>query len=169
MNKLWIGLLLLVSIISTGCTGIVTQNKDEYKTSTSVSLDSYVVNRPYAKVTATMKSKAKECLDMKLKRRSCSGNNCSDDYITYTPTLEYTAKKTELSVQIDAPYTFRWWKEPPGGKYILSAVITPTDVNKTKLDVYRPWIGYDLIQSAVRNWAEGSNPDCPNLAREGNW
>lgn len=166
MDKQWMCLLLPVIMLSTGCTGIVAQNKEEYKTSTGVSLESYVVNRPYSKVAATMKSKTKECLDIKLRRRSCVGNNCSDDYVTYTPTLNQTANNLELSVQIDVPHALRWWKEPPGGKYILTAVITPTEVNKTKLDVYRPWAGYDLIPSAVRNWAEGTNLGCPNLAKE---
>jgi hypothetical protein len=170
MNKSARWLITLLAIPVLGCS--VPQTRTEFKEVSAGSRESYEVNRPYGKVVEILKTKSAECLSTRLRRRQCTGSNCADDIITYTPTIVHAGNKLELSVQVDVPRSMtdlRLYKDPKGGRFIVLADVAPSGKGKTKLDVYAPYWTNKTIPKAVRHWAEGTSLGCPNLAEETPW
>jgi hypothetical protein len=57
-------------------------------------------------------------------------------------------------------------KPPPGGVYIFVADATPQG-NRTRIQIYGPSKGYDVLHRAVRGWASGENLGCPDMTKIG--
>ena len=43
----------------------------------------------------------------------------------------------------------------------------PLPGNRTRMQIYGPSIGYDVVYRAIRGWASGDNLGCPDLTRIG--
>jgi hypothetical protein len=85
---------------------------------------------------------------------------------TYKPTVLVTDKKAELHVQMHHEKgVLKVSKEPEGGYYLLVADAIPVDKNTTRVVLYRPSMGYDVLIKAIKGWATGANQGCPDLTK----
>lgn len=167
--------IVLVSGLASGCaTAPMPQTAEEYRQIVAKDeifgtlFETYEVNQPYSKVAATLKAKAKECLDLKLAFEQCIKRSCQDFDVFYTPTVLSQARKTELHVQWrrtpeNAIYTNG--KPPAKGPYILVADAVPAGNGKTRMNIYTTKHVYTLLPPAIKHWASGTNMGCPNLAQ----
>ena len=53
------------------------------------------------------------------------------------------------------------------GAYIIVADAYPQPGNRTRMQLYGPSIGYDVVYRAIRGWASGENLGCPDLTKIG--
>lgn len=86
--------------------------------------------------------------------------------ISYKPTVMLSENKAELHVQKHVHGAVSiGGKEPDGGHYFLVVDAIPLGKKKTKVDFYYGTIGNGLILQAVKGWATGENPGCPDLTK----
>lgn len=127
--------------------------------------ETYVVKRPFAEVARTFDKKAAECLSGTLTSVSkpvIGFGQSTHTYGWFKPTVLGSAEKAELHFQ--AKFKNEIQKSPEDGVYYLVADASPASRGQTRIDVY--WINrVDLIAEAVRGWATGDNPGCPDLLR----
>lgn len=165
--KLW-GLLLAVAVL-TGCAGMGSpKNAEEFRqvvrNGPFKTTDSFEVARPLADVSATLRKKSAECLNIAIKWSNTKGRS---GVITYKPTFVAGATRAELHVQrkpegggeivIGAP---------PDGEYRVVLDATALSKSRSKIDVYL-WSAIDdkFLASALEGWAKGDNLGCPDLTR----
>lgn len=127
-------------------------------------VESFEVDRPFSEVARTFQEKAPECLDVSI--RTVSRTNMSYQVIvtTYKPTVLVNGQKAELHVQFHHEQgVLNVTKEPEGGYYLLVADLFPLGENRTRVDLYRPSMGYDVLIKGVKGWAANDNSGCPDL------
>jgi len=126
----------------------------------------FEANRPFREVARTFQAKAPECLNVSVRTVSQTGTSYQNIVAVYRPTVLVSDKKAELHVQrkyekgVISPY-----KEPEGGHYVLVADATPVDRGKTRVDIYGPSKGLDVLIKAVKGWATGQNVGCPDMTK----
>ena len=130
----------------------------------------YEVNRSYRDVAATFQRKAPECLNM-VEVRTLSQTSTSYQNILseFTATVVPGAERTELHLQQlhKGSGVIYPSKPPEGGAYIVVADAYPLPGNRTRVQLYGPSIGYDVVYRAIRGWAAGDNLGCPDLTKIG--
>ena len=129
--------------------------------------DTYEVNRSYRDVASTFQRKAPECLNMAVRTVSQTTTSYQNIVTEYTPTVNVTEQRTELHVQqLHKTGVIYPSKPPAGGIYLFVADATPQG-NKTRIQIYGPSKGYDVLHRAVRGWATGENLGCPDMTKIG--
>jgi hypothetical protein len=130
------------------------------------SKQSFEVNRSIARVSATFKKMAPQCLHKRVKSVS-SGYMYYQVVVTdYNPTVIVGKKHTELDLQQDhIQGVMNVSKKPKGGYYLMVVDATAIAKNKTRIDMYAPSIGYDHVIDAIKGWATGKNIGCPDLTK----
>jgi hypothetical protein len=58
-------------------------------------------------------------------------------------------------------------KPPAGGVYIVVADAYPIAGNRTRIQLYGPSKGYDVLYRAIRGWSTGDNLGCPDMTKIG--
>lgn len=161
-------LIVIISALSTitlyGC-AIMPQTADEVRK--VVKSETFEVNRPFRDVAETFQKNASACLDMTVKVTETSGMSSRTVVFTYKPTVHVSEKKLELHVQrhVGGGGIINIYKEPEGGHYIVIADATPLDKKRTKIDMYRLVMGNSVLVKAIKGWATGENPGCPDLTK----
>ncbi|MDH5408363.1 MAG: hypothetical protein OEY00_07110 [Gammaproteobacteria bacterium] len=150
------------------------QNPDEYRKQVKsmpgkMSHYSYVVNRPFNKVTNVVKKKAQQCLRKKFTRTNCTkhgfSTNCQDYHTYYMPKTKGNSKKMVLTMQMRIDNAIHLGGKPPPKDGFYSNVIDfePAGKKKTKITVYTVKDHYNHTPNAVKHWAKGTNMGCPKL------
>jgi hypothetical protein len=165
-------MIALLAPLVVACAGMP-QNAEEFRKAVGggammTKTESYEVNRPLAQVTATFQKRAPECLNVAVQTVSQTTTSYQRINTTYKPTVSTGSGRTELHVQqlhkgggVIYPQ-----KPPEGGVYIFVADASAQG-NRTKIQVYGPSRGYDVLHRAVRGWAEGNNLGCPDMTKIG--
>jgi hypothetical protein len=144
------------------------QNAEEFRKavpgSMTAKVETFEVNRPFTDVAKTFKEKAPRCLNVRVKTVSQTG--ASYQVTRYKPTVLANGKKAELDVQFHHEQgVLNVTKEPEGGYYLLVADAYPVGEGRTRVDLYRPSLGYKALIKAVKGWATGNNLGCPDLTK----
>ena len=130
--------------------------------------ESYEVNRPVKDVAATFRRKAPECLKVAVRTVSQTTGSYQNILTEYTPTVVVTDQRTELHVQqLHKTGVLYPSKPPAGGTYILVADAFPVAAGRTRIQLYGPSKGYDVLYRAIRGWATGDNLGCPDMTKIG--
>jgi hypothetical protein len=164
---------VLLAVLLTACVAMP-QNPDDFRKAVSggavmTKTDSYEVNRSTQAVAATFKQRAPECLGVQVRTVSQTTTSYQNILTTYTPTVVAGGQRAELHVQqlhkgggVIYPQ-----KPPEGGVYIFVADATPVSANRTRIQLYGPSKGYDVLYRAIRGWATGENLGCPDMTKIG--
>ena len=170
MKRPHLFLLVSASILLGGCVSSHPQNAQEFRSAVpgawSADFESLTVDRAFAEVAQTFARKATECLDVRI--RTTSKTNMSYQVIVtkYNPTVRVTDDRAELHIQQDHEQgVMNVTKKPEGGYYLFVTDAQPAGPNQTKVDIYRPTMGYKHITQAIKGWASGDNLGCPDLAK----
>lgn len=144
------------------------QNAEEFRKAVPgafmAKVETFEVDRPFAEVAETFREKAPECLNVTI--RTVSRTNMSYQVIvtTYKPTVLVNGKKAELHLQFHHEQgVLNVTKEPDGGYYLLVADLFPVGSSRTRVDLYRPSVGYDVLIKGVKWWAASDSSGCPDL------
>jgi hypothetical protein len=57
------------------------------------------------------------------------------------------------------------YQEPPKGHFVMVVDAIPLSAKKTRIDIYRPSKGVDVIVRAIKGWASGKNLGCPDMTK----
>jgi len=155
-----------------GC-GNMPQNAEEFRKAAPGAMlgktDSYEINRSYRDVAATFQRKAPECLNMAVRTVSQTSTSYQNILTEYKATVVPGDERAELHLQqlhkgggVIYPS-----KPPEGGAYIIVADAYPMPGNRTRMQLYGPSMGYDVVYRAIRGWAAGDNLGCPDLTKIG--
>lgn len=127
-----------------------------------MTLDRFEVERPFKEVTETLRKKAKECLDVRVRLvcTNCIGNSVR--YNVFTPTFIANPDKTELHLQFKDGGAIEIGA-PREGFYVLVLDATPVDKKRTRVEIYRSSPDEKFIHKAMRGWVTGDNVGCPDL------
>jgi len=129
--------------------------------------ETYEVNRPLSAVAATFQRRAPECLKVSVRTVSQTTTSYQNILTEYTPTVVAGKERVELHVQqLHKTGVIYPSKPPEGGIYLFVADAT-SDGKRTKIQIYGPSRGYDVLHRAVRGWADGSNLGCPDMTKIG--
>jgi hypothetical protein len=154
-----------------GCAQNYPQNADEFRQMLPGAfmgkVQSFEAKRPLREVAETLQARAPECLNVSVRTVSQTSTSYQNYLTTYKATVVATAQKAELHLQrhyqgggIIVP-----GKEPPGGLYMLVADATPLDKGRTRIDIYSPSMGVDVLIRAITGWATGENLGCPDMTK----
>jgi hypothetical protein len=165
--------LIAIALVLSGC-GMAPKNAEEYRQATRdgsryglTTIETFEVERPFREVSSTLQRKSDECLKVGIHWTATNryGNTRSGVH-TYKPTFVNGSTKAELHIQrlrtgggdIDA-------NAPPGGFYKAVLDATPVGKTRTKIEIYTQSADEELLRRALRGWAQGSNPGCPDLGK----
>ena len=130
--------------------------------------ESYEVARPFKDVAATFQRKAPECLNNAVRTISQTSTSYQNILTEYRGTAVLGPERAELHVQqLHKTGVLYPSKPPEGGVYIFVADVYPQAGNRTRIQLYGPSRGYDVLYRAVRGWATGENLGCPDLTKIG--
>ena len=171
MNLRFIPTILIVALVS-GC-GTAPKTAEEFRqmapSSSFVKLEQFEVNRPFRQVAQTFRQRSEACLRVRVTTTSSGGYRSGPSTFKqdYLPTARITRDRAELHVQqhIEGTNLIKVHEEPTGGYYLLVADAFPAGRNRTRIDLYRPTIGHDVLIKSIRGWATGKNLGCPDLTK----
>jgi hypothetical protein len=130
--------------------------------------DSYEVNRSLKEVAATFRRKAPECLNVSVRTVSQTTTSYQNILTQYKPTVVVNSERAELHVQqLHKTGVVYPSKPPEGGIYLLVADAYAIGGNRTRIQLYGPSKGYDVLYRAIRGWAAGDNLGCPDMTKIG--
>jgi hypothetical protein len=162
----------LLTILLSGCAALSghPQTAEEFREAVPGAflgkVETFEVKRPFSDVANTFQKKAPECLHMTIKTTSQTNMSYQVIVTTYNPTVLVNADKAELHLQQhhDAG-VMNVTKEPEGGYYLLVADAYPVNENTTRVDLFRPSVGYDVLIKGIKGWASGDILGCPDLTK----
>ena len=130
--------------------------------------ETYEVNRPLSAVAATFQRRAPECLRVAVRTVSQTTTSYQNILTAYKPTVVVTAERAELHVQqLHKTGVLYPSKPPEGGTYLVVADAYPLPGNRTRIQLFGPSKGYDVLYRAIRGWASGENLGCPDMTKIG--
>ncbi len=169
MTRFNIFTVFLVTMWLSGCVSHP-QSAEEFRQAVPgafmAKVETFEVNRPFSQVANTFQKMAPQCLSKTITTTSRTHMSYQVIVTTYKPTVLVTAKKAELHVQQHHEKgVLNVSKEPKGGYFLLVADAQPINPNKTRIDLYRPSMGFGPMVKAIRGWATGENVGCPDLTK----
>ena len=152
--------------------GGMPQNAEEFRKAVPGAMmtktDSYEVSRPLRDVTTTFQRKATECLNMSVRTVSQTTGSYQNILTEYRSTVVAGGERAELHLQqLHKTGVIYPSKPPEGGVYIIVADAYPLPGNRTRMQLYGPSMGYDVVYRAIRGWAAGDNVGCPDHTKIG--
>ena len=158
---------MLVAISPAGAID-VPQTRQEFVRAVSdgargAKVESYVVDRGFEEVYATLEARSAPCLDKKVERTAYVGyvEHSSSDY---NPTLTKVGPdRAEFALQVVHNPRAIGEKTGPGGLYIFAADLKRVGASRTEVILYRPTIGFKDITRDFREWTETGADECPKL------
>jgi len=128
--------------------------------------DTYQVNRPVSDVASTFERLAPKCLNVSVQTVSQSATSFQNLIARYKATVVRTSERAELHVQQLYETGVLYPSKPPeGGVYLLVADAYAQSDNSSRIQLYGPSRGYDALYRAIRGWASGENPGCPDMTK----
>ena len=172
MTDMRINSLLLGAALLAGCASQAPQTAEEFRKAAPSAFmaktETIEVARPFRDVAATFQKRAPECLEVMVKSISQTATSYQVIDAAYKPTVVVTGERAELHVQQDYKRgVIKVYTEPAGGHYLLVADAYPLDKNRTRLQLFEPSMGYDVLIRAVKGWASGENLGCPDMTKIG--
>ena len=129
-------------------------------------VETFEVERPFSQVADTFQKMAPQCLNKTIKTTSKTYQSYQVIVTTYKPTVVVNEKRAELHVQQHHEKgVLNVSKEPKGGYYLMVADAQPINSKKTRIDFYRPSMGFGPMVKAIKGWATGKNVGCPDLTK----
>lgn len=170
MKCLAITLIVLTSLVTTGCVGKMPQSAEEFRQALPGAfmgkLETYEVDRSTADIGKTFQKYAPKCLDVTLETTSRTTSSYQHIVTEYTPTVIVNQNRTELHLQEKHRQgVMTVYDEPDAGHYLLVVDATPLGTKTSKIDIYRPSMGFDTMVAAIKNWTRGENLGCPDLTK----
>jgi len=130
--------------------------------------ETYEVNRPMKSVAATFRRKAPECLSIAVRTVSQTSSSYQNVLTEYKPTVVVSAARAELHLQqLHKTGVVYPSKPPEGGIYLIVVDAYPLPGNRTRIQLFGPSMGYDVLYRAIRGWATGDNLGCPDMTKIG--
>ncbi len=169
-SALSLAIITLSAMILSGCAMTAPMTAEEFRKSVPgammAKVETFEVDRSFKEVAETFQKKAPKCLNQRI--TTTSRTNTSYQVITtkYNPTVVKTKDRVELHLQQFHERGVMYITEvPEGGYFLLVADAYPIGKNKTRVDIYRPSIGYKNIITAIKGWASGKTKGCPDLTK----
>jgi len=164
--------LLLGAVLLAGCATQLPQTADEFRKAVPgafmAKTETVEVARPFRDVAASFQKRAPECLDVTVEATSRTTTSYQVIVTAYKPTVVVTGQRAELHVQQDHKSgVMKVYTEPAGGHYLFVADAYPLESNRTRLQLFGPSRGYDVLIRAVKGWASGENLGCPDMTKIG--
>lgn len=130
-------------------------------------VETFETTRSVKDIAKTFRKKAPECLEVAIETTSQTSDSYSHYITTYKPTVVVSSNRVELHVQRHMDNVVKISEEPEGGYFLLVADAYPVDRKTTRIDLYRPAFGFDILTKAIKGWATGDNLGCPDLTKIG--
>jgi hypothetical protein len=152
--------------------GGMPQNAEEFRKAVPgafmTRVDSYEVDRPLREVSAAFQRRAPECLNMAVRTVSQSTTSYQNILTEYRSTVVAGGERAELHLQqLHKTGVIYPSKPPEGGAYVIVADAHPLSGSRTRMTLYGPSMGYDVVYRAIRGWASGDSSGCPDLTKIG--
>jgi len=129
-------------------------------------VQTFEAKRPLREVAKTFQARAPECLNVSVRTVSQSSTSYQNILAVYKATVVNHPQKAELHLQRDYKSgVLVPGKVPPGGLYMLVADATAVDAKRTRIDIYGPSMGADVVIRAINGWATGENLGCPDMTK----
>ena len=159
-----------LSVLLAGCAQNYPQNAQEFRQAVPgafmAKMQTFEAKRPLRDVAKTFEARAPECLNVSVRTVSQTTTSYQNILTTYKATVVSKAQKAELHLQREYKSgVLVPGKVPPGGLYMLVADATPLDKGRTRIDIYGPSMGADVVIRAVTGWATGENLGCPDMTK----
>jgi hypothetical protein len=159
-------------LLLTGCVASHPQNAEEFRVAVPGAFmamtETVEVDRAFRDVSATFRKKAPECLNVKVEMTEQSATSYHVVVTAYKPTVMVSDQRAELHVQqTHEKGVLNVTEVPDGGYYLLVADAYPMENNRTRLELFGPSRGYDVLIRAVKGWASGENLGCPDMTKIG--
>ena len=157
-------------LLLAGCAQNYPQNAQEFRQALPGAfmgkVQTFEAKRPLREVAKTFQARAPECLNVSVRTVSQSSTSYQNILTVYKATVVNNAQKAELHLQRDFKSgVLVPGKVPPGGLYMLVADATALDAKRTRIDIYGPSMGADVIVRAINGWATGENLGCPDMTK----
>jgi hypothetical protein len=170
MNKFTFVLAPIVVLALSGCVTSHPQTAQEFREAVPgaflAEVESFEVERPFAEVAEAFQSKAPGCLTGRVKTTSQTNMSYQVIVTAYTPTVQVSAERAEIHLQQHHEQgVLNITEEPENGYYLLVVDAYPIDNSRTRVEMYRPSMGYKPIIKAIKGWATGDNMGCPDLTK----
>lgn len=136
--------------------------------SSFLKVEKFTVNRSYRQVAGDWRRRSDACLRVRVTTKSSGYRQGPMTFKQdYLPTVVNGKGRAELHIQqhVEGTNLIKVYKEPTGGNFLLIADAYPAGRNKTRIELFRPTMGYDVLAKAVRGWATGKNLGCPDLTK----
>ena len=164
-------ILALAALLVQGC-GQMPQTAEEFRKAVPGAMmtktETYEVDRAMREVASTFRRKAPECLNLSVRTVSRTRTSYQNILTEYKATVVTTGTRAELHVQQLHKTGVMYASKPPaGGAYIVVADAYPMGARRTRIQIYGPSRGYDVLYRAIRGWATGDNLGCPDLTKIG--
>ena len=161
---------LFIVLLLPACAIKHPQNADEFRKAAPGAfmgmVEAFTVNRPIKDVTETLKSKAPKCLNVRVKTTSQTSTSYQVIVTKYKPTVLVGKTRTELHIQqLHEKGVMNISKVPDGGYYLMVTDAYPAGKNKTRIEMFRPSSGFDVMVNAIKGWVSGKNMGCPDLTK----
>lgn len=159
-------LLIALMLLLVGCA--TPKNADEFRQLTRNGpfklVETFEVPRPFNDISATLRKKANECLDVTINWTAEFGRyrNKRSGTDIYKPTFISNSKSAELHLQLKRSAVTEIGS-PPDGNYRVVLDATPLAKDRTRIDTYALSIDDKAILKAMRGWVRGDNLACMDL------
>jgi hypothetical protein len=165
-------LVMFVPVLLAGCVTSHPQNAEEFRVAVPGAFmamtEAWEVDRSLKDIAATFQKRAPECLNVKVEATSSSSTSYQVIVTAYKPTVLVTDQRAELHVQqLHEKGVLNVTEVPDGGYFLLVVDAYPLDSNRSKLELFGPSRGYDVLIRAVKGWASGENLGCPDMTKIG--
>ncbi len=169
-SLIFLTVIALSALIFSGCLAPMPQTADEFRRAVpgalSAKVETFEVNRNFIRVVNTFKKKAPKCLNQRIRTESRTNNSYQVLVAKWNPTV--VISKDRVSLHLQRHYeqgVMNIRQEPEGGYYLLVVDAYPIGLNKTRVELYRPAIGFKHLIAAIKGWASGKNTGCPDLTK----
>lgn len=130
--------------------------------------ETYEVNRAMRDVAAAFQRRAPACLNVAVRTVSQTATSYQNILTEYKATVLVSGERVELHVQQEHKTGVISPNKPPeGGFYIVVADAYPLPGNRSRIQLYGPSRGYDVLYRAIRGWATGESTGCPDMTKIG--
>ena len=162
--------IVAVFLFVTGCATHHPQTAEEFRQAAPGAFlgkkETFEVNRSFKDVARTFQKKAPQCLNVRVKTVSQTTTSYQVIVTRYKPTVLVSNQRAELHIQQHHESgVLNVTKEPEGGYFLVVTDAYPVSKNKTKIVMYRPSMGYDVMIKAIKGWATGKNRGCPDMTK----
>lgn len=164
--------LVAATVLLAGCVTQHPQNAEEFRKAAPgaflAKTETHEINRSMRDIGATFRKRAPECLNMRVTTTSQTSGSYQVIVSVYKPTVVVTDERAELHIQRHHEKgVLAVTKEPEGGYYLIVADAYPVDAKRSRLQLFGPSMGYDVIYKAIIGWATGKDLGCPDLTKTG--